>query len=180
MSEGAERQDRFRLKQTTMRICADSKRTHTKSNKDLVPQEAVLVDDAGVLFLLDFLVSVCLWKPRSQIYNPRYRELVHLWACCLSVAKSQSQTSKGIVQVLLQWSQSVSSSPQNHWVQFLQLPTKAWDWPQGLWVKGVDELSMPLCQEKNLNIIASLVVAKDFINLNSSCMQLDLVMQGME
>ena len=59
MGEGAERQDRFRLKQTAIRTCADSKRTHTKSNKDLVPQKAVLVDIARVLVLLDFLVSVC-------------------------------------------------------------------------------------------------------------------------
>lgn len=29
-----ERRDRFGLKQTTIRTCADSKRTHTKSNKD--------------------------------------------------------------------------------------------------------------------------------------------------
>ena len=53
----SERWDRFRLKQTTIRTCADSKRTHTKSNKDSVPQKAVWVDDAGVLLFCFVLFS---------------------------------------------------------------------------------------------------------------------------
>ena len=44
-----------------------------------MPQKAVLVDVAGVLFLLDFLVLVCLWKLWVQIYTPHYdHELIHL------------------------------------------------------------------------------------------------------